>query len=191
MSGHLNAPVDLPAMTHHGHGPGRLIIPAPRSFPGQHPLLGNYHVATGGGLDSDCCSFVRYCWLDHSSRLPSAAQREEDIRLIVGERLVGGRNRGFGSCEACLGSEHVQDFSPAEAEQGGRLAARFSGAVLEFARITRHWSPHQRSKGIKGSLPLGYDRRDCGGALVDGCLCASDIKRGIYSSDLEPVAPDF
>jgi hypothetical protein len=72
----------------------------------------DYHVATDGGLDSNCPSLVRYCrgrsFLEapiHPSRLPSTAQCEENIRLIVGKRLVGGGDRRFGGCEACLDVE--------------------------------------------------------------------------------------
>jgi hypothetical protein len=71
-----------------------------------------------------------------SSRLPSAAQREEDIRLIVGERLVGGSHRRFSGCEVCLGIEHVEDSSSAEADQGGRLAARGGGAVTRLSQLS-------------------------------------------------------
>jgi hypothetical protein len=54
--------------------------------------------------------------------------------LIVGERLVGGGDRRFSGCEVCLGIEHVQDRGSAEAEQGGRLTARRSGAIARLSQ---------------------------------------------------------
>jgi hypothetical protein len=51
--------------------------------------------------------------------LPTAAQREEDVHLIVGERRVRGSNRRFGGREACLGIKHIENGGSAEPEQAG------------------------------------------------------------------------
>src|ERR1700722_9321205 len=75
-------------------------------------------------------------WSDIAvSRFPPATQREEDIRLIVGESLVGGGDRRFGGCEACLDVEYIQDCGSAETEQGGGLAACLGGAVARLPQF--------------------------------------------------------
>src|ERR1700733_4140134 len=85
-------------------------------------------------------------WSDIAvSRFPPATQREEDIRLIVGESLVGGRDRRFGGCEACLDVEYIQDCGSAETEQGGGLAACLGGAV---ARLPQVPCPHDPASMI-------------------------------------------